>query len=168
MHIDQIITLLILAGAILLFITEWLRVDLVALCVVVALLVTGVLSTGEAIAGFSNSAVLTIAALFIATTGAQAVDQCRAPFAPEVPDTFETEEQLYAVYAEVKDFVQVKSPAYLECLDTLRNKIDPSAEDAATQKAALDEKHNANVNEQEDVGARFNTAYKAWKEANPG
>ncbi|MCP4424539.1 MAG: SLC13 family permease [Chloroflexi bacterium] len=55
----------ILIIAIILFITEWLRVDVVALGVVVALMLTGVLSTGEALSGFSNSAVLTIAALFI-------------------------------------------------------------------------------------------------------
>ena len=57
--------LAILAVAILFFITEWLRVDVVALAVVVLLMVSGVLSTGEALAGFSNSAVLTIASLFI-------------------------------------------------------------------------------------------------------
>lgn len=54
-----------LFAAILLFITEWIRVDVVALGVVVTLMVTGVLTTGEALAGFSNPAVLTITALFI-------------------------------------------------------------------------------------------------------
>ena len=55
------ITLAILVAAIVLFITEKLRVDVVALGVVISLMLTGVLSTGEALAGFSNSAVLTIA-----------------------------------------------------------------------------------------------------------
>ncbi|GAB4279206.1 MAG: SLC13 family permease [Candidatus Promineifilaceae bacterium] len=55
----------ILAAAIYLFITEKFRVDVVALSVVVFLMITGVLTTGEALAGFSNSAVLTIAALFV-------------------------------------------------------------------------------------------------------
>jgi len=59
------LTLGILAIAILLFITEWLRVDVVALGVVVALMLTGILTTSEAVSGFSNSAVLTIAALFV-------------------------------------------------------------------------------------------------------
>jgi di/tricarboxylate transporter len=59
------ITLGILAVAILLFITEWLRVDVVALGVVVALMFTGILTTSEAISGFSSTAVLTIAALFV-------------------------------------------------------------------------------------------------------
>ncbi len=59
------IALFILAGAILLFITEWLRVDVVALLVVVALMLTGLLTPQEALAGFSNPAVLTIAALFV-------------------------------------------------------------------------------------------------------
>ncbi|MBN2306324.1 MAG: SLC13 family permease, partial [Anaerolineae bacterium] len=58
-------TLAILAIAIVLFITEWLRVDVVALGVVVALMVSGVLSTSEALSGFSNPVVLIVAALFI-------------------------------------------------------------------------------------------------------
>lgn len=55
----------ILAVAIVLFVTEWLRVDVVALGVMVALMLSGLLTTDEALSGFSNPAVLTIAALFI-------------------------------------------------------------------------------------------------------
>lgn len=65
MTIETIYTLIILLLAIVLFLSEWLRVDVVALGVVVALMLTGVLSPTEALAGFSNSAVLTIAALFV-------------------------------------------------------------------------------------------------------
>jgi len=59
------ITLSILVVAITLFITERLRVDVIALGIVIALMLTGILTVDEAIAGFSNSAVLLIAALFI-------------------------------------------------------------------------------------------------------
>jgi len=59
------LTLSILTVAIILFITEWLRVDVVALGVVVALMLTGILTTSEAISGFSSPVVLTIAALFV-------------------------------------------------------------------------------------------------------
>lgn len=59
------ITLAILVVAIVLFVTEWLRVDVVALIVVVALILSGVLTTREAIAGFSSTVVLLIASLFI-------------------------------------------------------------------------------------------------------
>jgi di/tricarboxylate transporter len=65
MTFDMWLVLSILIVAIILFITERLRVDVVALGVVVALMLSGVLDVGEALAGFSNSAVLTIAALFI-------------------------------------------------------------------------------------------------------
>jgi di/tricarboxylate transporter len=65
MNLEITYTIVILLVAILLFVTEWLRVDVVALSVVVALMLTGILSPPEALAGFSNSAVLTIAALFI-------------------------------------------------------------------------------------------------------
>lgn len=59
------ITLSILFVAIVFFVTERLRVDVVALAVVVALMLTGILTTSEALAGFSSSAVLLIASLFI-------------------------------------------------------------------------------------------------------
>jgi di/tricarboxylate transporter len=65
MTLDMWIALAILAFAILFFITEWLRVDAVALAVVVALMLTGLVDVGEALSGFSNPAVLTIAALFV-------------------------------------------------------------------------------------------------------
>ena len=65
MTIEMWLVLGILILAIVFFVTEWLRVDVVALGVVVVLMVSGVLTTGEALSGFSNSAVLTIAALFI-------------------------------------------------------------------------------------------------------
>jgi len=55
----------ILAAAIVLFVTEWLRVDVVAMLVVIALLLTGLLPPKEAFAGFSSPAVLTIASLFV-------------------------------------------------------------------------------------------------------
>jgi len=65
MTADMWIALAILALAIVFFVTEWLRVDVVAIAVMVALTLTGLLSAPESISGFSNPAVLTIASLFI-------------------------------------------------------------------------------------------------------
>lgn len=65
MSIDMLITLVILLVAIVFFITEWLRADVVALGVVLALMITGVISIEAGIAGFSNKAVISIGALFI-------------------------------------------------------------------------------------------------------
>lgn len=62
---DMWIAVFILFAAIFLFVTEWLRVDVVALGVVVSLMLTGILTSSEAIAGFSSTAVLTIVSLFI-------------------------------------------------------------------------------------------------------
>jgi len=59
------VVLAILAAALVLFTTEWIRLDIVAWAVVIALILSGVLTTGEALSGFSNPAVLTIASLFI-------------------------------------------------------------------------------------------------------
>ncbi|TFG50263.1 MAG: SLC13 family permease, partial [Anaerolineales bacterium] len=63
--IDIWITLGLLISAIILFVTEWLPVDLVALGVVIGLMISGILTPEEALAGFSSPIVITVAALFI-------------------------------------------------------------------------------------------------------
>lgn len=65
METELIITLSILAVALVLFFTDKIPADLVALLVVVSLGVTGVLTPAEAFSGFSRSAVITILAIFI-------------------------------------------------------------------------------------------------------
>jgi di/tricarboxylate transporter len=59
----------ILAIAIVLFVTEAIRVDLVALAVLVALALTGLVSPDQALAGFSNPAVVAVWAMFILSAG---------------------------------------------------------------------------------------------------
>jgi di/tricarboxylate transporter len=65
MSIDMWITVGILAAAITFFITEWLAIDLVALGVVLSLMISGILTPEEALAGFSSPIVITVAALFV-------------------------------------------------------------------------------------------------------
>jgi di/tricarboxylate transporter len=65
MNVDMLITLVILFIAIVFFITEWLRADVVALGVVLALMLTDIISIEAGIAGFSNKAVVSIGALFV-------------------------------------------------------------------------------------------------------
>ncbi|NJO86788.1 MAG: SLC13 family permease [Lewinella sp.] len=60
-----LITLLITLLAVLLFVTEWLSIDLVALLILGSLVVTGVISPAEGLAGFSNEATLTVAFMFV-------------------------------------------------------------------------------------------------------
>lgn len=72
---DILLVLTILVLAILLFATGWIRMDLVSLMVLLALGLTGLVSPHEAFSGFSNPAVITVAAMFvisaaIANTGA--------------------------------------------------------------------------------------------------
>jgi len=59
------LVLLILTVAVVLFVTERLRVDLVALLVLGSLAVTGLVTPTEALSGFSNPAVVTVWAVFI-------------------------------------------------------------------------------------------------------
>lgn len=69
MNLDIALTLGILLIAIVFFVTEWLRPDLIALLVLVILVITGLVSPNESISGFSNPAVVTIWAVFILSAG---------------------------------------------------------------------------------------------------
>jgi di/tricarboxylate transporter len=63
------LTLAILGISILLFTTEQLRVDVVALLVLLALVLTGLISPTEAFSGFSSPAVITVWAIFMVSGG---------------------------------------------------------------------------------------------------
>lgn len=65
MELQAIITLLVVLGAIALFISEKLSIDLIALMIIGALVLTGVISAEEGLAGFSNAATLTVAFMFV-------------------------------------------------------------------------------------------------------
>lgn len=69
MNLEITLTFAILAVAIVLFVTEVFRVDLVGLAVLVALALTGLVSPEQALAGFSNPAVVTVWAMFILSAG---------------------------------------------------------------------------------------------------
>ena len=62
---QQIFFFLILIGALLLFITEWIRTDLVAVLIVVALYATRVLQPQEALSGFSSEPAIVVAGIFV-------------------------------------------------------------------------------------------------------
>ncbi|AOH36040.1 SLC13 family permease [Luteimonas sp. JM171] len=63
--LELLITVAVMGVAVYLFITEKLRVDVVALLVMTALLVLGVLSVPEALSGFSNQATVMVACMFV-------------------------------------------------------------------------------------------------------
>lgn len=65
LSLEVVIVLLVLLLAIIMFATEALSVDVVALLIVVTLIVTGVVSPQEGVSGFSNSATITVASMFI-------------------------------------------------------------------------------------------------------
>ena len=63
------LTLGVVVVALICFITEVLPVDITALCVAVVLIVLGLVSPDEGIAGFGNSATITVMAMFILSAG---------------------------------------------------------------------------------------------------
>ena len=65
MTLEIIVVLSLVVIAIILFATEKVPVDLVALILMAFLMVTGIISVEEGVSGFSNEATVTIAALFV-------------------------------------------------------------------------------------------------------
>jgi di/tricarboxylate transporter len=65
MELQTLVTLAVLIIAIGLFIWDRLGVDVIALLVLITLLAAGIITEGEALAGFSNKTVISIGALFI-------------------------------------------------------------------------------------------------------
>ncbi len=65
MTLEILILTGIIISALVLFITGWIPMEITAICVMVSLVVTGILSPNEGFSGFSNSATLTVMALLI-------------------------------------------------------------------------------------------------------
>lgn len=64
MTLDMIITIIVIVISMILFATEVLRVDLVALLIIATLITSGVITPQEGIQGFSNTATITVAFMF--------------------------------------------------------------------------------------------------------
>lgn len=65
MGVGAVITIVVIVVAVILFATEALSVDLVAMLIMIVLVLTGVISPEEGVAGFSNSATMTVAFMFV-------------------------------------------------------------------------------------------------------
>ena len=66
---DNIMLITVVVGAMALFVTEKLRVDVVALLVLVVLVVSGLIKPDQALSGFANPATATVAAMFVLSAG---------------------------------------------------------------------------------------------------
>ncbi|MBD3179981.1 MAG: SLC13 family permease, partial [Candidatus Latescibacteria bacterium] len=66
---EHILILAVVLGALILFVTNKLRVDLVALCVLAVLLIAKIIRPEQALYGFANPATGTVAAMFVLSAG---------------------------------------------------------------------------------------------------
>jgi di/tricarboxylate transporter len=66
---ESILVIAVAAGAMVLFITERLRADVVAMCVLAALLLLRLIQPGQALYGFASSATATVACMFVLSAG---------------------------------------------------------------------------------------------------
>ena len=68
---DMLLTFLVLAGAVALFVSEKMPPEVVAMLTLAALLTLRLVSTEEALSGFSSPATVTVAAMFVLSAGLQ-------------------------------------------------------------------------------------------------
>ena len=66
---ETLFVFLILFVTIILFVSDRLRLDVVAILVILALMLSGLLSSNEALAGFGDPVVILIAGLFVVGEG---------------------------------------------------------------------------------------------------
>lgn len=64
-----LLTLTVIVIALIFFIAEWYPIDFVAICIPVVLITLGLITTDEGFSGFSNSATITVMAMFILSSG---------------------------------------------------------------------------------------------------
>jgi di/tricarboxylate transporter len=64
-----VVVSIILAATLFLLISEWLSIDVTAIGIMVALMMTGILTPAQAVAGFANPAVITVGAMFLISQG---------------------------------------------------------------------------------------------------
>ncbi|MDT8325021.1 MAG: SLC13 family permease, partial [Bacteroidota bacterium] len=69
MTFEMWVVIVLLLTAIVLFSTERIGVDMTAMLIMTALLLTGVLTPDEGFSGFSNTATVTVAAMFVISAG---------------------------------------------------------------------------------------------------
>ncbi|HEU4744510.1 MAG TPA: SLC13 family permease, partial [Anaerolineales bacterium] len=62
---NQVFLFIVLIGAIVLLFTEWIRIDLTAVLIIVALGLTGVLEPEAALSGFSSEPAILLASVFV-------------------------------------------------------------------------------------------------------
>lgn len=66
---EQIVVLITLVGALVLFITNWVRYDVVALLALLTVTLTGIIPQNDAFSGFGHPAVITVAAVLVISQG---------------------------------------------------------------------------------------------------
>lgn len=65
MGYEAYVTIAVILIAFVLFVTEYFRIDHIAICIVVVLVISGVLSPEDGVKGFANPATITVAAMFV-------------------------------------------------------------------------------------------------------
>lgn len=98
--------------------------------------------------------------------------ECVPPQAPTVAEgSTASMEQMLAGQKAVKTF-QAANIEYMSCLEpqitAAQAEVTSGSKDAADTVKKLEERYNEAVSAEEGVAGQFNSAIRAYKEANPG
>lgn len=97
----------------------------------------------------------------------QAFAECETPGAPIIPDgNVASMDELVSAQQAMKLY-QSSLGEYRICLQDLQEAVDPEAETAAAEGAALLEQYNTSVDAETAIAEKFNTAVKAFKARQP-
>jgi len=66
---EPVLLTIIIGAALLLFVTRWVPIEVTAVAIIAALAFTGILAPAEALQGFSSTATITVAAMFVLSAG---------------------------------------------------------------------------------------------------
>jgi di/tricarboxylate transporter len=69
MPLNQVILIAILTVSTILYVTQWTSIELTSILIIVALMATGVVAPDVALSGFSSTATITVAAMFVLSAG---------------------------------------------------------------------------------------------------
>jgi len=108
-----------------------------------------------------------IAAILLSLVSSQAFAECDEPASPIVPDgNVASMDELVSAQKAIKMY-QTSLEGFRDCLKGMEEAIDPEAEDAQEQSAAILANYNGSVDNEALVAEEFNGAVRDFKARQP-
>ena len=108
-----------------------------------------------------------IAAILLSAVSAQAFAECDETSSPIIPDgNVASMDELVSAQKAIKMY-QTSLTEYRDCLKAMEEAIDPEAETAQEQSAAILADYNGSVDNEAAIAEEFNVAVRDFKARQP-